>query len=130
MRLQHAKHNEDACNAIYQLEKYNDWVVTTAFYSALHYVNHKLFPSEYEGTQFATLDTYYRHRFISSNRKPSKHWFTLNLVKEKLPTINASYRRLFELSSNARYIDYQTTPRLMEEARKSLIKVKGVCGDS
>ena len=46
MKQEHAKHNEDACHYLNQSGKYNDWVITTAFYSAMHYVQYELFSME------------------------------------------------------------------------------------
>jgi UDP-GlcNAc3NAcA epimerase len=39
--FEHAKHNEKACNFINtsSTNEFNDWVITIAFYSAVHYIN-------------------------------------------------------------------------------------------
>ena len=46
--LDHAKHNEEACRELLRTGKFNDWVITTAYYSAIYYVTYELFPAQYE----------------------------------------------------------------------------------
>lgn len=48
MPLNHAKHNYEVCFFLYEKTKYNDWIITTAYYSAIHFVYYKLFPNKYE----------------------------------------------------------------------------------
>lgn len=44
MKGKHAAHNEKACDYLLKSRLFNDWVITTAFYSALHYVQDEIFP--------------------------------------------------------------------------------------
>lgn len=38
-----AKHNEELWELLLKNGKFSDWVITAAFYSALHYVEHEVF---------------------------------------------------------------------------------------
>ncbi len=42
--LEYAQHNEKACKYLDKKPEFTDWVITTAFYSALHFVRYKIFP--------------------------------------------------------------------------------------
>lgn len=42
--LDHATHNEEVCSHLDDNTKYSDWIITTAFYSAMHFMKHKIFP--------------------------------------------------------------------------------------
>jgi hypothetical protein len=84
MKAVHALHNEEACDYLFADEKFNDWVVTTAFYSALHFAHHELFPGNYEGTHHTGFDEYciflYKKRKAKRAKIISKHAATLQLV--------------------------------------------------
>lgn len=38
MSKEHEQHNEELCDFLIADGKFTDWIVTTSFYSALHYV--------------------------------------------------------------------------------------------
>lgn len=44
-RINHAEHNKELSEQLYAEGKFLDWANTTAFYSALHFVNEKLLPN-------------------------------------------------------------------------------------
>ena len=44
--LEHAEHNEKAYRYLCQEPEFSDWIITTAFYSAIHYIRHRMFPFE------------------------------------------------------------------------------------
>ena len=46
--LDQAKHNEKVCDYLGKKDSYSDWVITTAFYSARNYLEHKIFPRDIE----------------------------------------------------------------------------------
>lgn len=56
MRKQHAIHNEEACDFLLSSNKFNDWVITTAFYSALHFVQHEIFPLTHDDKKYGFKD--------------------------------------------------------------------------
>lgn len=130
-RLPHALHNEQLCSHLSVVGGYNDWVVTTAFYSALHYVQSRMFPmtvtNPYTGTAI-TLDNFpaYYGLFKSVHNR-SKHAVTLMLVANKLPATYNAYKRLYDACMSARYNNYQVSAAMAALAQKSLLVVKGAC---
>ncbi len=42
--IDHAKHNEAVCDHLESQTEFTDWIITTAFYTALHYLEFRLFP--------------------------------------------------------------------------------------
>ena len=128
--LDHAKHNEEVYRYLTDHPEYCDWIITTAFYSSIHYVRHKIFPykgtlkngKEIEYNDFESL--YFNFRKDSEGR----HGFQLNWVKKNYEEIKFPYRRLHELSNEARYINYQfDTKKLLPEINLHLKKIRLYC---
>ena len=121
----HAKHNEDTCEFLFKDGKYCDWVVTTAFYSALHYVQHEIFPTKIKGKQFDNFNKYYNEHYLGISNKPSKHVSTINLVKAEIgDDAHQNYNWLYGLCMNARYHNYKVHPFIAEECLKRLARIK------
>ena len=55
----HAVHNERACDFLLSSGEFNDWVVTTTFYAALHYVRYELFPLERNNVIYNNFEKYF-----------------------------------------------------------------------
>lgn len=120
MRKQHAIHNEDACDFLLSSNKFNDWVVTTAFYSALHFVQYELFPLTYNGKSYADLNVFYEKVLKRKNKRLTKHIATIQLVNSKLPKCSPYYRWLHDACMTARYTNYIVSPRKAKYAREYL----------
>lgn len=132
MRKEHAEHNESLCDFLYDNGNYNDWVVTTAFYSALHFVRHKIFPlTKYdaENGNYKTFDDFEQYLSWLSNPKPNKHRELKKLVYEhsELTPIYGRYLRLFDLCRIARYHNYKTLQEKANIARENLKEIKKIC---
>lgn len=123
----HATHNENACNLLHDHGGFPDWVVTTAFYSALHLVYERLFPLKVDGTSYADFDTYYSklHARRPAADKPTKHEATVDLVKVYYPRAASYYRLLKDSCHNARYRNYQIPAYMATTAREQLQTIKG-----
>lgn len=121
MSLDQAQHNESVCQFLLIGGKYNDWVVTTAFYSALHYVEHQIFPLVVGAITYNTFKHYFDGA-CSSNHQ-SKHKIKSSLVKSQL-TCGSEYRWLMDECMNARYIDYVVDKDTANMANKCLKKIK------
>ena len=106
MKKLHAIHNEEACKFLLTSKKFNDWVVTTAFYSALHFVQHELFPLTDHGQKYTDFNVYFSKVLKKKNKKLSKHSATIELVKTNLPLASAYYRWLHDACMSARYNNY------------------------
>jgi len=59
-RRKHAIHNEQVCDYLLASNEFHDWVVTTAFYAALHFVQSDIFPLTYKKNKYLSLNTFYR----------------------------------------------------------------------
>ncbi len=123
----HAGHNEDACNFLHSDGNYCDWVVPTAFYAALHFVQHEIFPFTVNGRKYNSFDMYYNGHYKGVKNKPSKHVSTVNLVKSELgDDVHQNYSWLFGLCMNARYINYNIHKFIAEESIKRLGRIKSL----
>lgn len=123
MAFEHARHNSDLCDIISTNGEYSDWVVTTAFYSCLHYVQSKMFPLD----GHVSFSKYYLAVIRKKRKGVSKHKATINLVYKQLPAIGARYEKLHDLCMTARYQNYRISDALANEARLILSEVKNVC---
>lgn len=121
----HADHNEKACKYLYKAGDFSDWVITTAFYSVIHYVDSCLFPDSYELPDgkiknCISIDDYYRKCY----QNDSKHEIRRQLVEDRLPEIQIQFKWLKEQSSQLRYTDYNTTSDEADKAIENLDKIK------
>lgn len=120
--LDHALHNEKVCKCVDE-GGFNDWVVTTAFYSAIHFVEHEIFPIE-------DLDGSVKHENFDdycSDRKGGKHKLRSDLVYRHLISVSGEYDWLKNTSWTARYNKYQVSDKVKEKAKDYLQSIKGVC---
>ena len=124
MKKKHAQHNENACNFLFRSKKYNDWVITSAFYSALHYVHHEIFPLTENGKTFNNFDNYFSYHKSTKSGIINKHTMTKNLVKIYIPNANAYYTRLFDFCMNARYVNYRISFAKAKKSRDDLADIK------
>ncbi len=129
-RLAHAEHNEKALKYIDKKPDYLDWVITMAFYSALHYARYRLFPlkdTTSDGKnkfEHATLDkycSYYR------GRQMSKHATLEMLLEMHCKEIASEYSRLMDLCKTARYHNYQYERAEANLAKNLLEQIKAYC---
>ncbi len=85
--LDHANHNKEVCDYLSKNPNYSDWIITTAFYSALHFVDYKIFPLKFtfNGSEynFLKFDDYYDFYTKKINiRGLSRHKARLDLVEK------------------------------------------------
>lgn len=120
----HAIHNEKACDFLLSSGEFNDWVITTAFYSALHYVCNELFPLEHQNITFENFERYYRENFNNTGKTQSKHSVIISLVSAALPSCNMFYRSLYDQCMTARYSNYVVSDKLALKAKRDLDNLK------
>ncbi len=121
MSKQQAEHNENACNLLLHDGNFNDWVVTTAFYSALHYVEFQLFPLKIGKVTYNSFNEYFDQACQSLNI--SKHRVKCSLVDSNLPC-GSEYRWLMDECMNARYVDYNVDKETAKMANNCLKRIK------
>jgi hypothetical protein len=128
MRLQHAKHNEDLCLIIKALpDNYNDWVVTTAFYACIHFVEHKIFPLEINNATYKNFNGYYHAFFVNTNNSLSKHEAKIELVEIYLRNVSSHYRWLYDTCMTARYKNYMLSNMIADLAVQTMGLIKKAC---
>ncbi len=118
MSKAHAEHNAALCEKLNREGGFNDWVVTTAFYAALHFVHSKLFgkPGESFHTYFNSLGP----------SKSNKHRETINLVYSRTK-FGAEYEHLHDMSHTARYRNYQISKTMVDASTRNLSIIKANC---
>ncbi|HEY5325673.1 MAG TPA: hypothetical protein VIJ27_01630 [Mucilaginibacter sp.] len=118
MSLAHAKHNEALCNKLNDEKVYFDWVVTTAFYSALHFSEYQLFPFSIGPTEYPDFDVYYG---VFKSLRDNKHDARKRLVYSNIHSkAGSAYNWLKDLCWTARYYDYDIS---IAEANESVNKL-------
>ena len=123
-KREHGAHNKGLCDKLCAIGNYNDWVVTTAFYSAIHYIDHKIFPFEYKGQEIKSLDTAFKNTDFSRGNRHDTRAF---LVKEKLPLFSTEFRYLMDRCFHARYNNYKVAPAVASNVRLFLDTLISEC---
>lgn len=119
----HASHNEQVCDFLHTKGTFNDWVITTAFYSAIHYIEHQLFPMKIGTDTFPNFSNYYNKK----GGTISKHKIRRELVAQHLTACSGAYNWLQDNCFNARYNDYQVHKNYAVLAKEKLQVVKATC---
>jgi hypothetical protein len=125
MSREHAKHNETLCDFIAESGEWPDWVVTTAFYAALHYVRAALFPRIVDDREYANFDVYWER--TREEFRQDKHQRLCQLVFEVLNPGYDAYRFLMNEAKTARYNEYRTPAEIADRARRALQTLKAMC---
>ena len=121
MKRLHGKHNKDVCDVLHLKSalECNDWVITTAFYSAIHYFDHLLFPYLHkDGTTFNDINE--AHRIIN---QVNKHETRGILIQTKIPAKGGDYTFLKEECYNARYGNWMVNDII---AKKAVSKLEAI----
>lgn len=125
MRKAHGEHNEQLCNHLLQIKGFNDWVVTTAFYAALNYVKHEIFPLNLPGKKkYPDFEQYFG---LVDRGRLDKHESLRDLVCKNLNKCAGAYRWLLDSSKNSRYHNYRVSDQEAQKAKSMLEVVKGHC---
>jgi hypothetical protein len=131
-KLDHALHNEKVSNLLCCDTANVDWIITTAFYAAIHFVDHKIFPIREKTTdgksfKIKNFDEYYAINYPTKNK--DKHTARLDLVRVKVPTIAADYAWLKSTCWTARYSDYKFNNEqdFIDKVKIHLEKIKKCC---
>lgn len=117
--LNHARHNKKACDLLHENGGFPDWVITTAFYSAMHYSYSIIFPCIEDGQTYNDIEAYaddHKHHH-------TKHGTTVHLVTVKFFAIAASYKLLKDAAHAARYHDFEHPKEVVAKVRKTLDKI-------
>lgn len=122
-KIEHAQHNKSICEELHKQQKYNDWTITTAFYSALHFTDLKVYPfTSPSGTICKNIA-----EVCDALGKREKHAAKIELVRRSCPSIIIEYKWLRDQSQNARYTSFITRPDKADKAVKYLKKIEKFC---
>jgi hypothetical protein len=132
--LDHATHNEKVCTFLDGADPaFKDWVITTSFYSALHYLRERVFPFNLivAGNKIKIDNFEYYHSVCSmakGKKSMGRHERFRELVSQKCDKgISSYYDRLLELSFTARYTDYNYPKEISDDALLKLNEIKTYC---
>ena len=125
--LDHAQHNERVCNYLDKKAEYGDWVITTAFYSALHYLRHKIFPLRFKKEEKQITVKEFESFCTIKAITHGKHAAFSRLVEEKARNVADDYNQLKDISWTARYHDYNYDRAISKLAKKRLNNIKTFC---
>lgn len=127
-RLDHALHNEKVCDYLNLKPEFRDWIITTAFYSSLHFVSHKIFPLAIKSTSGKDVKIIDINQYVNVIKSDlGKHEALKDLAEKYCPEISPDYARLLSLSYTARYLSYQHSPEIANMARRLMDKIKKYC---
>ena len=128
-RLNHGLHNEKACTHLESNAEFADWIITTAFYSALQFVSYKIFPIEIKvnGNNKVTIYDISQYQNISGKRELSRHTVLGDLVYKHCADISEDYDWLKDMSMNARYVNYQHPIEVANKAKRLMLQIKKHC---
>ncbi len=131
-RRKHGQHNFDLCKHLtdQKIGVFNDWIITTAFYSSIHFIYSELFPGKFSvegelGKEYSTFESLYSYYF--KTHRLSKHNFTEHLVSEYLEDVQDEFKFLKDTCHTARYSNYVIANDRAQEAMDALIKIKNLC---
>lgn len=130
MSRNHAKHNKTACKFIKDSELFNDWVITTAYYSALHFMQSELFPGQFENPTNGKIKTYTSFdKYFNDTKGFTKHGLLLNLVEQTVDDEDVidGFTSLKELCWTARYTTYCYSKNIASECYKNLELIEEYC---
>jgi hypothetical protein len=127
LKKEHAERNEALNDELISQNIYKDWIVTTAFYSAIHYVEYKLFvvPFHFNSAEVRNLEE--AHASIHYKNRKSRHETRGALVRLRMSSVSVQYDCLRKWSQNARYVNYNVSSAQAAEAKNCLNKIKTAC---
>jgi len=104
-------------------KQYLDWVVTTAFYSSIHFVEDFILPKKINGLECKNISD-----VKSAYNLNGRHSARLKLVYDSLGvSIGAKYQWLDDNSRNSRYTTYKISTAQASKAKQYLEEIYNIC---
>lgn len=118
----HGERNQKLSDELLVQDIYLDWVITTAFYSAIHYVEDKILPCK-------IFDVDCKNIFDVKKvyKMNGRHEARERLVCTQLTEVSAQYKWLDDNSRNSRYNTYKITKAQAEKAKQYLHEIYNAC---
>jgi hypothetical protein len=122
-RRQFGERNKSLSEMLLEGKVYYDWVVTTAFYSSIHFVEDFVFPTTIGGRECNDISD-----AKSLYKMEGRHAARERLVFDKINSaIGARYKWLDDQSRNARYKTYKLQPAEALKAQEYLNYIHTHC---
>lgn len=102
-------------------EDYSDWIIITAFYSALHYTRALMIPVIVDGEHIDDFEVLFKK---TKRDDDGRHGFQKRYVMTHFPEITYEYSRLHDLSITARYSKYNFTRNTSSPSMEKLNTIK------
>lgn len=122
-KKKHGERNQKLSDELLKGRVYFDWVITTAFYSAIHYVEDAILPCKVN-----TKDCKNINEVKSAYRMRGRHASRERLVFDKLSVkIGVKYKWLDDKSRYSRYTTFKVTPTEADKAQQYLKEIYSAC---
>ena len=119
----HGERNKELSTSLQKGKKYYDWVITIAFYSAIHFVEDKILPKKIGNVHCKNINDV-KQAYQMSGRHQARE----RLVSENLSLpIAVKYKWLDDMSRNSRYVTYKVPPVHAEKALQYLDEIYKEC---
>lgn len=124
MAREHGKHNHCVCKKLHVTTDTpcNDWIITTAFYSSIHFIDHILFPLTHNGRLLNNINE--AHNFVGKRSKHETRGFLIGKYQNKFAK---DYEYLRAQCWNARYVDYRINSAISDLCVRKLEAIKRDC---
>lgn len=122
-KKEHGKRNKELSNKLFNEKIYFDWVITTAFYAAIHFVEDKILPCSVFSIYCKNIS-----EVKKAYRMNGRHSSRERLVFDNLPTsIAVKYKWLDDKSRYSRYTTFKVTHTEAEKAQQFLNEIHKAC---
>jgi len=122
-KLIHAERNKSLAEDLKKGKKYHDWVVTTSFYSSIHFLENLLLPTTIGACKCTNIQ-----QVKNAYNLKGRHIARLKLIQMNAPLeIAVGYKWLDDRSRYSRYTTYKVTPAESDKAIQYLTKIEKHC---
>ena len=119
----HGERNKKLSQSLNDGKEYYDWVITTAFYSAIHFVEDRILPKK-----IGTIHCKNISNVKQAYRMAGRHQAREKLVSDNLSLpIAVKYKWLDDMSRNSRYVTYKVPAIHAEKALQYLDEIFDEC---
>ncbi|MEM7551650.1 MAG: hypothetical protein AAF363_18340 [Bacteroidota bacterium] len=119
----HGERNRNLAKDLINGNKYFDWVITTAFYSSIHFVEDKILPTKIRNIHCKNINDV-KQAFKMSGRHQAREKLVFDNLDLK---IAAKYKWLDDSSRNSRYVTYKISKTQAEKALQYLDEIYKEC---
>lgn len=122
-KKEHGQRNKTLSDMLLDGKVYYDWVITTAFYSAIHFVEDKILPCKVRNIPCKNIND-----VKQAYRMNGRHSSRERLVNDNLSLPTAiKYKWLDDKSRYSRYTTFKVTPTEANKAKEYLQAIYDEC---